>query len=258
MKKALAVCGALLVAALGFLMPHIAAAVQDRSLEGDVWEKENAAVSIELVRDLTDLPELDTAQSLDLFSLVASAVELEEGFHLDAVDAARAVGVLQMSLPADVFLEENSFGMEILPDEVVPYLLSDVYGRSGVYWRCGWEGHPNDFVWVDDQNRRIVGFCLHVSEVPFIPMNKEMGSMVSMSLYPEGGAPQVIWADQDSMTFILTLNDKAVTLTLRRAGEFSYYFFNIMPDSLFDLDTGDASASGEASTEPSDEASPEG
>lgn len=252
MKKALAILGALLVVALGFLMPHIAAAYQDRSLEGDVWEKENAAVSIELVRDLTDLPELDTAQSLDLFSLVASAVELEEGFHLDAVDAARAVGVLQVILPADVFLEENSFGMELLPDEVVPYLLSDVYGRSGVYWRCGWEGHPNDAVWVDDQNCKIVGFCLHVSDFPFIPLNTEMGSLVSMSLYPEGGVPQVIWADQDSMTFIVTLDDDAVTLTLRREG--SYYFFNIMPDSLFDLDTGDASASGEASGE----ASPEG
>ena len=252
MKKALAILGALLLVALGFLMPHIATAYQDRSLEGDVWEKENAAVSIELVRDLTDLPELDTVQSLDLFSLVSSAVELEEGFHLDAVDAARAVGVLSIFLPADVFLENNSFGMEILPDEVVPYLLSDVYGRSGVYWRCGWEGHPNDAVWVDDQNRKIVGFRLHVSEVPLIPVNTEMGSLVSMNLYPEGGVPQVIWADQDSMTFVLTLNDKAVTLTLRRAE--SYYFFNIMPDSLFDLDTGDSSAS----VEPSGEASPEG
>ena len=161
MKRALAIGGTLLVAALGFLMPRLAAAVQDQALAGDVRRIENAAVTLELAQKAAEPQELSLADSLDLFALAASAEALEEGRHTSAVKAARAATELGVFLPAEVFDEELSDDDSgLLPDVVTPCLLSDKYGRSGIYWRCGWEEYPGQSVWVDDQHCKIVGFCL--------------------------------------------------------------------------------------------------
>ncbi len=73
--------------------------------------------------------------------------------------------------------------------------------------------------------------------------------MLPQLLYPESGPPQVIWADQDSVTFAINIDDSP-TLTLFRTG--GYYCLNIRsggpldPVTLISPASGEASASGEA------------
>ncbi len=238
MKKALAILGALLVVALGFLMPHIAAAVQDRGLEGDVWEKENAAVSLTLAQEIVDLPELDLLERLDLFSLVSSTVKLEEGRNTTAIQAARASTELGVFLAADVFDEELfDDDSNMLPDDVTPYLLSDKYGRSGIYWRCSWEAFPGESVWVDDQSRKIVGFCLRCPDIDLSMDDFSIASLcefICTWLYNAENLYKIqsLVASEDTQMTALTRGLDSAFITLHKTDE--YLCFNISP-AMFDV-----------------------
>lgn len=204
MKKALAILGALLVVALGFLMPRFAAAVQDRNLEGDVWEKENAAVSLELAQELVDLPELSLLQSLDLFFVHYSEVELEEGRYTDAEEALQVACELWEALDLDAY-----FGFDTSqPTETVPFLLSDKDGRSGIFWRCGWRYRPGEEVWIDDQHGCLAGFCIK----PNNPALFIVGDVICKRFIPSDVTAEVL-AKNDAL-FAIQLTDGEETVVL--------------------------------------------
>ena len=238
MKKALAIFGALLVVALGFLMPHIAAVVQDQALARDVRRIENAAVSLELAQKAAEPQELGLIESLDLFSLACSAEELEEGRHTSAVKAARAATELGVFLPADVFDEELlDDDSSVLPDDVTPFLLSDKYGRSGIYWRCGWEDFPGESVWVDDQNGKIVGFCLRCPDIEG-PLNtwniSTLCEFICTWLYTDNlYHTQGVFSSENSQVAGVTLGEDTVIIVLTKVQDM--LCFNIS-SCLFDYE----------------------
>ena len=153
MKKALAILGALLVVALGFMMPHIAAAYQDRSLEGDVWRMENAPVSLALVEEMVEIPELNLLQSLELFSFWSEGVPLEDGQKTSKEEALRIASEVVEYLRGLPMI--NGY-----PDEAIPLLVTNANGRSGIFWRCGWVGHEDEAIWIDDAHSNLAGFVL--------------------------------------------------------------------------------------------------
>ena len=190
MKKIIAILGALLLVALGFMMPRIAAAYQDRSLEGDVRRMENAPVSLALTQELVELPELDLVQSLELFTSPVSIVELEEGRCMSAEDA------LQIARELVDFLELGMFytwGIEktLYPTEAVPFLLTDLNGQSGIFWRCGWGEPYDDAVWIDDQNRSLAGFCLEYGHVLLMERFEKGGRELCLSICQACFPPEV-------------------------------------------------------------------
>lgn len=229
MRRSLAILGSALLVALGLFLPRLTAAYQDRSLAGDVRQMETAAVSLTLAQDLTELPELDLFQSLDLFSLASSMVELEEGRYTSAVDAARATGVLGLALSADVYLEDDN----VLPTEAVPFLLADGYGRSGIFWRCGWEDRPDEAIWVDDQNGTIAGFCLRVSDFD-LPMNsqpaKDLCQDICLFIFPQDIDAAVFYADDDALLIALSRGEDSVVIPVRKVD--GYLCFNFDPDAI--------------------------
>ena len=228
MKQAFAILGAALLVALGLFLPRLTAAYQDQNLAGDVRRMENAAVSLTLAEEVMELSELDLFQSLDLFSLSSSMVELEEGRYTSAVDAARASSILDLVLDADVYLDDD----KILPTEVVPFLLTDGYGRSGIFWRCGWEEHPDEAVWIDDQNRSVVGFCLRCSAFDH-PMNSQeaydLCQEICGFIFPQDVGAAGFWADDDVLLISLSRGEESVVIAVRNIDGF--LCFNSDPDS---------------------------
>ena len=286
MKKAFAILGALLVVALGFLMPRIAAAIQDQSLEGDVWEKENTAVSLALAKELVDLPEFSLLQSLDLFLLHDSMVQLEEGRYTSAEEALQVACELWETLDLDAY-----FGFDTSqPTETVPFLLSDKNGRSGVFWRCGWRYRPGEEVWIDDQHGCLAGFCIK----PNNPALFVVGVVICKRFIPPDVTAELLARNDALFGIRLTDGEETVVLPLccpmanaanqgdadarnYASSNILFVYYNI--PAYTDAETGDVSdgelsvetaesmramleqasiPSGEVSAEPSGEVSPEG
>ena len=228
MKQAFAILGAALLVALGLFLPRLTAAYQDQNLAGDVRRMENAAVSLTLAEEVMELSELDLFQSLDLFSLSSSMVELEEGRYTSAVDAARASSILDLVLDADVYLDDD----KTLPTEVVPFLLTDGYGRSGIFWRCGWEERPDEAVWIDDQNRSVVGFCLRCSTFD-LPMNSpeahDLCQGICGFIFPQDIDAAEFWADDDVLLISLSRGEDSVVIAVQNID--GSLCFNSDPDS---------------------------
>lgn len=206
MKKALAILGALLLVALGFLMPHIAAAYQDRSLEGDVRRMENAPVSLALAQELVDLPELSLLQSLDLFLVHDTVVELEEGRYTSEEEALQVAYEVWEILDLDAY-----FGFDTSqPTEAVPFLLSDKDGRSGVFWRCGWRYRPGEEVWIDDQHGCLAGFCIK----PNNPALFVIGDVICQRFIPSYVTAEVLARNDALFAIRLTDGEETVVLPL--------------------------------------------
>lgn len=252
MKKAFAILGALLVVAMGFLMPHIAAAYQDRSLEGDVWEKENAAVSLELAEEIVELQDFDLLETLDLCAHMLGGPALEAGRNTSAAGALRIANELVKYMVLDTFFDIQ----DVLPmDEAIPLLVTDSNGRSGIMWQCIWTEDPHQSVWIDDEHGNLAGFCLRADN----PLPLEIVcSVICEKFLPPYLEHEVFTTDDGYYWIRLTSDSGTIDLPV------SYEYENGIPSRLYlcfnmkiqyiNLQ----SAIDKASAELSGEASPEG
>lgn len=193
--QALLAAGTAALLCLGLFLPRLAASRRERSLAGEVWQKENRALSLTLAQELVELPALDIFQALELFAGAPPAVELEEGRNLTAVQAAQVAENLQSQVQ-EYFLSQGYVPIDIYwdwsenlcPDQAVPFLLTSAEGVSGVFWRCGWAGRPEEAVWLDDQTGLPVGFLL---QTPGLALDMDGARELCLALCGEFYAPEV-------------------------------------------------------------------
>ena len=206
MKKALAVFGALLVVALGFLMPHIAAAYQDRSLEGDVRQMVNAPVSLALAEEMVEIPELNLLHSLELLSCFSQGVPLEDGQKTSRETALRVANeVVEYLRP---FPHGGEAGP---PDEAIPLLVTDANGRSGIFWRCGWTGNEDEAIWIDDAHSNLAGFAIRGDD--YTPLTEEIiGIVICEQFFPGYVDASLIVTDDDEYFIELTQDGETILL----------------------------------------------
>ena len=253
MKQAFAILGAALLVALGLFLPRLTAAYQDQNLAGDVRRMENAAVSLTLAEEVMELTELDLFQSLELFSSHITMVELEEGRYMSAEDAAQIATDLSISIPANVYLVGDGSPAnpeQAKPDLTIPFLLTDEYGRSGIFWRCEWEGRSGEAVWIDDQNGALAGFCLQVTAHYFTARDFYLQNPIAFSIcqricnsyYPANVSSDVFWSGNGELRALLYLGNDTIVLPMYFDEETNYLYFNIQSDKSASGET----ASGEA------------
>lgn len=227
MKRVFAIIGTALLAALGLLLPRFAAAFQDRNLSGDVWQMENAAVSLTLAQEMVELDDLDLFQSLKLFSSPATMVELEEGRYTSEEDAAQKARWVAAYLMTAVYYNSDAYHSQ----EIVPFLRTDMDGRSGIFWRCSWKGRPDEVVWIDDQNGTIMGFILRnmdpAFEDPILYSNFDVLCNLEFSADPN---VYVLDEEESCVIIINTKNDEEkYTMPIYNTDEYLYFNMQFVP-----------------------------
>ena len=222
MKQAFAILGTALLVALGLFLPRLAAAYQERGLADEVRQMENTPVSLTLAEELVKLTELDLLQSLELFASYVTMVELEEGQYTSAEGATQIAEELEEHLNLDLYFS----GDRASPAEAVPFLLTDADGRSGIFWRCGWENRPNEEVWIDDQNSNLVGFRLRTVYLPA----DIVGQTIIARFFPPYIDTEVLWSDMEEVCIRLYSGEDFIDLGVYHAME-DFHFFNIYADA---------------------------
>ncbi len=146
MKKALPLVCTLLLLALGFSMPRLAALLMDQQLEADKTQLKQSNISFTLAQ------EADIFQTLTRFTEGHVQVILSEGYRMTAKEVTdAAIRARAATL--------NTTGYVEAP-RVTPILLSSRYdpSTSAVFWKCVWWDTSSQQVilWLDDQSGQMV------------------------------------------------------------------------------------------------------
>ena len=232
MKRVVVMIGAVFLVTIGLLMPRFAAAFQDLRLARDVRQVENAAVSLTLAQEMVELTDLDVFQSLELFSSPATMIELEEGRYTSAGDVAQKARLVASYIMSDVYYHSD----ELHSQEIVPFLMTDSFGRSGIFWRCSWKDRPDEEVWIDDQNDNLMGFRLRITDTVIDPpiLYSTFDAICNFEYFSADANVYVQDEEELSAIIISTKNNNKEKYTLPIYYTKEYLYFNIMPDSVPD------------------------
>lgn len=227
----------LLLIGLGAFMPRLASLALDRQLENNVVLLENQSISLTLEQGT------DFFETLELFSSVASQVELSGGYRMKPEDAEAAAVEARMHFEASGAADEGP--------KVTPVLITSrsTPGLSGIFWRCVWSDPSangqevsirlEEVLWLDDQSGNMVSFSGQVEWSSLsVPNSSFPQSAVDVAEYCRQSYPV------DTVKLALTDEDTpelfTISLTKSRNGQVETYsipiriadgwlFFNEMP-----------------------------